>query len=111
MGGDAAQGMELTFAYPSEVTRPYMPNPQANFELIKADLEAVGFTIVIVITTYLSLIIGELVPKQFALRAPEPIAGRRCQWWQCRRTRLRRALRSGRHHRQRGSSMRGSTLP
>ena len=34
----------------------------------------VGFTIVIVITTYLSLIIGELVPKQFALRSPEPIA-------------------------------------
>jgi peptide/nickel transport system substrate-binding protein len=27
------------------VSRPYMPNPQANFELIKADLEAVGFTI------------------------------------------------------------------
>ncbi|MFW2828829.1 hemolysin family protein [Sphingomonas sp. ID0503] len=34
----------------------------------------VGFAIVIVATTYLSLIIGELVPKQFALRAPEPIA-------------------------------------
>lgn len=34
----------------------------------------VGFAIVIVITTYASLIIGELVPKQFALRKPEPIA-------------------------------------
>jgi len=34
----------------------------------------VGFGIVIVITTYLSLIIGELVPKQFALRNPEAIA-------------------------------------
>jgi putative hemolysin len=34
----------------------------------------VGFSIVIVITTYLSLIIGELVPKQFALRNPEAIA-------------------------------------
>jgi putative hemolysin len=33
-----------------------------------------GFTLVIAITTYASLIIGELVPKQFALRAPEPIA-------------------------------------
>ncbi|MDB5718171.1 MAG: hypothetical protein JWM38_1598, partial [Sphingomonas bacterium] len=33
-----------------------------------------GFAVVIVITTYLSLIIGELVPKQFALRSPEPIA-------------------------------------
>ncbi|MDB5690565.1 MAG: hypothetical protein JWL91_2441 [Sphingomonas bacterium] len=33
-----------------------------------------GFALVIGVTTYLSLIIGELVPKQFALRAPEPIA-------------------------------------
>jgi putative hemolysin len=33
-----------------------------------------GFVLVIALTTYLSLIIGELVPKQFALRAPEPIA-------------------------------------
>lgn len=33
-----------------------------------------GFAIVIAITTYLSLIVGELVPKQFALRNPEPIA-------------------------------------
>jgi putative hemolysin len=36
--------------------------------------KGVGFGIVIVITTFLSLIIGELVPKQFALRSPEPIA-------------------------------------
>ncbi|MFK4793357.1 hemolysin family protein [Sphingobium sp. ZW T5_29] len=33
-----------------------------------------GFALVIGLTTYASLIIGELVPKQFALRAPEPIA-------------------------------------
>ncbi|MBL0769701.1 HlyC/CorC family transporter [Sphingopyxis sp. DHUNG17] len=33
-----------------------------------------GFATVIVITTYFSLIAGELVPKQFALRAPERIA-------------------------------------
>jgi putative hemolysin len=33
-----------------------------------------GFALVILITTYISLIVGELVPKQFALRAPEPIA-------------------------------------
>jgi putative hemolysin len=36
--------------------------------------ETVGFGIVIVCVTFLSLIIGELVPKQFALRSPEPIA-------------------------------------
>jgi len=34
----------------------------------------VGFTLVIILTTYVSLIIGELVPKQLALRSPEPIA-------------------------------------
>ncbi|HEY0112537.1 MAG TPA: hemolysin family protein [Allosphingosinicella sp.] len=33
-----------------------------------------GFVAVIMVTTYASLVIGELVPKQFALRAPEPIA-------------------------------------
>ncbi|MEN3745728.1 hemolysin family protein [Sphingomonas sp. HF-S3] len=36
--------------------------------------ETIGFTIVIALTTYASLIVGELVPKQFALRSPEPIA-------------------------------------
>ncbi len=36
--------------------------------------ETVGFAIVIGLTTYASLIIGELVPKQFALRSPETIA-------------------------------------
>ncbi len=42
---------------------------------VKAETaEIIGFAIVIGITTFLSLIIGELVPKQFALRAPEPIA-------------------------------------
>ena len=35
---------------------------------------ALGFAIVIGVTTFVSLIIGELVPKQFALRSPEPIA-------------------------------------
>ncbi|NIJ09123.1 putative hemolysin [Sphingomonas vulcanisoli] len=33
-----------------------------------------GFALVIIGTTYLSLVIGELVPKQVALRTPEPIA-------------------------------------
>ena len=34
----------------------------------------IGFSVVIVITTFASLVIGEIVPKQFALRSPEPIA-------------------------------------
>ncbi|PZU58925.1 MAG: DNA-binding protein [Sphingobium sp.] len=36
--------------------------------------ENLGFALVIGLTTYASLIVGELVPKQIALRAPEPIA-------------------------------------
>jgi putative hemolysin len=45
--------------------------------------ETVGFVLVILLTTYASLVIGELVPKQFALRGPEPIAivvARPMQW-------------------------------
>src|SRR6059058_5158501 len=34
----------------------------------------VGFGVVIVLTTFVSLVIGEIVPKQLALRSPEPIA-------------------------------------
>ena len=36
--------------------------------------ESVGFGLVIMVTTFASLVIGELVPKQFALRNPEGIA-------------------------------------
>ena len=42
-----------------------------------------GFGLVIVLTTFVSLVIGEIVPKQFALRSPEPIAvlmARPLQW-------------------------------
>jgi peptide/nickel transport system substrate-binding protein len=36
----------VPFAYPSaDGARPYMPNPQATFEAMKADLEAAGFKI------------------------------------------------------------------
>ena len=36
--------------------------------------QTVGFGLVIVVITYASLVIGELVPKQFALRNPEALA-------------------------------------
>ena len=42
---------------------------------IPADTAAtLGFVAVIGLTTYASLVVGELVPKQIALRSPEPIA-------------------------------------
>jgi putative hemolysin len=34
----------------------------------------VGYGLVVVLITYVSLVIGEIVPKQIALRSPEPIA-------------------------------------
>ncbi len=36
--------------------------------------ERLGYVLVIALTTYASLIVGELVPKQFALRKPEAVA-------------------------------------
>lgn len=36
--------------------------------------QTIGFVIVIVLTTFASVVVGEIVPKQFALRSPEPIA-------------------------------------
>ena len=36
--------------------------------------ETLGFGLVIVVITFASLVVGEIVPKQFALRSPEPIA-------------------------------------
>jgi len=35
----------VEFWYPTDVSRPYMPDPAANFQLFKADLEAVGIKV------------------------------------------------------------------
>jgi len=40
-----ASNLTLRFYYPTDVTRPYMPDPKSIFELFKADLEAVGIKI------------------------------------------------------------------
>lgn len=40
-----AENLTLQFAYPSEVTRPYMPNPQKIHEAIVNDLEEAGITV------------------------------------------------------------------
>ncbi|WP_242097146.1 MULTISPECIES: hemolysin family protein [unclassified Sphingomonas] len=42
--------------------------------LAPSTAHSMGIALVIGLTTFASLIVGELVPKQFALRAPEPIA-------------------------------------
>lgn len=40
-----ATNLTLRFHYPTEVTRPYMPNPKDLHELVRADLEAVGIKV------------------------------------------------------------------
>lgn len=45
-----------------------------NIPFLSQYSEAVGFIVVVLIITYLSLIIGELVPKRIALNNPEKIA-------------------------------------
>lgn len=37
-----AEDLTLNFAYPTEVSRPYMPNPQKIAEALRTDLEAAG---------------------------------------------------------------------
>jgi peptide/nickel transport system substrate-binding protein len=36
----------LEFWFPTDVTRPYMPDPAANFQAMQSDLQAAGFTVV-----------------------------------------------------------------
>jgi peptide/nickel transport system substrate-binding protein len=40
-----ASNLTLRFHYPTEVTRPYMPNPKDLYEVVAADLKAAGITV------------------------------------------------------------------
>jgi peptide/nickel transport system substrate-binding protein len=40
-----AENLTLEFAYPTEVSRPYMPDPQQLFEALRGNLEDVGVTV------------------------------------------------------------------
>jgi peptide/nickel transport system substrate-binding protein len=40
-----ASNLTLRFHYPTEVTRPYMPNPKDIYELLSADLKAAGINV------------------------------------------------------------------
>ena len=39
------EDLTLTFAYPTDVSRPYMPDPQELYEAIRTNLEDVGITV------------------------------------------------------------------
>ena len=65
----------LTGAYSgASLGQPVADRLQPIFGLDDETALTVAFAVVIALTTYFSLIAGELVPKQFALRAPERIA-------------------------------------
>jgi len=44
------------------------------FPAVKDEAPSIAFGMVIVLTTFLSLVLGELIPKRIALAAPEPMA-------------------------------------
>lgn len=48
--------------------------PLSDIELLRENAEAIAIAIVVVALTFVSLVLGELVPKRIALAYPEPIA-------------------------------------
>ena len=47
-----AEGMTLKFAYPTEVSRPYMPDPQQLYEALRTNLEDVGIKVEVVTSSW-----------------------------------------------------------
>jgi putative hemolysin len=64
----------LTGAYGGATIAKNISDAVARFPMLAAYSEAIGLGAVVVTTTYLSLVIGELVPKRLALNAPERVA-------------------------------------
>src|SRR5262245_14130152 len=52
----------------------FAPWIEATFPGLAKYAPAIAFGVVIVLTTFLSLMLGELIPKRIALSAPEPLA-------------------------------------
>ncbi len=68
--------LTLDFWYPSDVTRPYMPDPKGIFEAIASDLEAVGFTINPNTATWSP----DYLDAEFAGEYPAWLIGWTCDW-------------------------------
>ena len=68
--------LTLDFWYPSDVTRPYMPDPKGIFEAIASDLEAVGFTINPNTATWNP----DYLDAEFAGKYPAWLIGWTCDW-------------------------------
>src|SRR3546814_10953244 len=65
---------DTLFPYTTLFRSPVGDRLQVWFGLDAEHARSSGFAVVIGLTTYFSLIAGDLVPTQFALRAPERIA-------------------------------------
>lgn len=68
--------LTLELWYPSDVTRPYMPDPKGIFEAISRDLEAVGFTIKPNTATWNP----DYLDAEFAGKYPAWLIGWTCDW-------------------------------
>ncbi len=71
-------GITLIAVFAGAYSGTNLGEPTAQrLQLLGLDAESarkIGFGLVILLVTYVSLVIGELVPKQLALRSPEPVA-------------------------------------
>ena len=72
----ASDGPQVDFWYPSDVTRPYMPDPKGLSEAIASDLEAVGFTIKPNTATWSP----DYLDAEFAGEYPAWLIGWTCDW-------------------------------
>ena len=68
--------LTVEFWYPSDVTRPYMPDPKGLFEAISRDLEAVGFTI----NPHTATWNPDYLDAEFAGKYPVWLIGWTCDW-------------------------------
>jgi putative hemolysin len=64
----------LTGAYGGTTIARAISESAARIAVLAPYSEAIGLGSIVVLTTYLSLVIGELVPKRLALNAPERVA-------------------------------------
>lgn len=64
----------LTGAFGGDKISHYLAAYLYTIDFLKSYSEALSLAIVVGVITYLSLIVGELVPKKLALNNPEPIA-------------------------------------
>jgi len=73
--GVPADQLNLTFTYPADVTRPYMPDPKGIAEAVATDLEAVGFKV-----TFKTQPWAQMVPNFQSGKLAMWLSGWTCDW-------------------------------